>query len=30
MVIYNKKISVVPLTTHIKVREISKYLKKIC
>ena len=24
MVIYNKKISVVPLTTHIKVREISK------
>ena len=28
MLIYNQNISVVPLTTHIKVREISKYLKK--
>ena len=28
MIIYNKKFSVVPLTTHIKVKEISKLLKK--
>ena len=28
MIIYNKKLSVVPLTTHIKVKEISKLLKK--
>ena len=28
MMIYNKKLSVVPLTTHIKINEISKLLKK--
>ncbi len=28
MVIYNKKLSVVPMTTHIKLKEISKRLKK--
>ena len=29
MIIYNKSLSVVPITTHIKVKEISKILKKI-
>lgn len=28
MMIYNKKLSVVPLTTHIKIKEIPKFLKK--
>ena len=28
MIIYNKKLSVVPLTTHIKVKDISKSIKK--
>ena len=28
MLIYNKKLSVVPVTTHIKVKDISKKLKK--
>ena len=28
MIIYNKKLSVVPLTTHIRVRDISRNLKK--
>ena len=28
MIIYNKKLSVVPLTTHIKVKDISRNLKK--
>ncbi len=28
MVIYNKKLSVVPLTTHIRIRDISRNLKK--
>ncbi len=28
MVIYNKYLSVVPLTTHIKVKDISKFIKK--
>ncbi len=28
MIIYNKKLSVVPLTTHIKIRDVSKFLKK--
>ena len=28
MIIYNKKLSVVPLTTHIKVKNVSKNLKK--
>ncbi len=28
MIIYNKKLSVVPLTTHIRVKEISKFIKK--
>ena len=28
MVIYNKNLSVAPLTTHIKVRDISKFIKK--
>ena len=28
MIIYNKKLSVVPLTTHIKVKQISKFVKK--
>ena len=28
MVIYNRNLSVVPLTTHIKVRDISKFIKK--
>ena len=28
MMIYNKKLSVVPLTTHIRIRDISKNLKK--
>ena len=29
MIIYNKRLSVAPITTHIKVKEISKNLKKI-
>ena len=29
MVIYNKKLSVVPITTHIKLKEISRRLRKI-
>ena len=28
MVIYNKELSVVPLTTHIKVKDVSKFIKK--
>ena len=28
MVIYNKNLSVAPLTTHIKVRDVSKFIKK--
>tara|TARA_X000000950_G_C13785440_1_gene607013 strand:+ start:10 stop:972 length:963 start_codon:yes stop_codon:yes gene_type:complete len=28
MLLYNKKLSVVPLTTHIKIKEVSKKLKK--
>ncbi len=28
MIIYNRELSVVPLTTHIKVKNISKYIKK--
>ena len=28
MVIYNKNLSVVPLTTHVKVKDISKFIKK--
>ena len=28
MIIYNKKLSVVPITTHIKVKKISKLIKK--
>tara|TARA_B100001057_G_scaffold430643_1_gene457514 strand:- start:13215 stop:14165 length:951 start_codon:yes stop_codon:yes gene_type:complete len=28
MIIYNKKLSVVPLTTHIKIKKVSKFIKK--
>ena len=28
MIIYNKKLSVVPLTTHVRIRDVSKSLKK--
>ena len=28
MLLHNKKLSVVPLTTHIKIKDISKYIKK--
>ena len=28
MIIYNKNLSVVPITTHIKIKEISKFIKK--
>ena len=28
MVIYNKNLSVVPITTHIKVKNVSKFIKK--